>query len=242
MPLHDWTKVNSGLYHHFHQFWTLEICRALNREGTMPQHLSALVEQRSGFKEPDVVAAELDEWEESPTGTGGTGLLERPKTRIVRQSDNDHYAGKANRIVIRHRLGKIVAFIEIVSPGNKDGAPSIRQFVGKVAESLRQGVHVLVIDPFPPTPRDPFGIHKAIWDEIHVEDFELPPDQNRILASYEGDSVFSAFIETVGVGDSLPDMPLFIAPGAHVMVPLESSYMAAWQDTPAAVRRLVEAK
>ena len=98
-----------------------------------------------------------------------------------------------------------------------------------------------MIDPFPPTPRDPFGIHKAIWDCIHDEEFDLPDDQNRILASYEGDGVYTAFIETVGVGNILPDMPLFIAPGAHVMVPLESSYQAAWQRSPASVRRLVEA-
>jgi hypothetical protein len=242
MPLHDWTKVNSGLYHHFHQYWAMEICTALNRDGVMPESLAALIEQRKGIKEPDVVAVELADWEAPSSAAGGTALLERPKTRIVRQSDNTHYAGKASRIVVRHRLGKIVAFIELVSPGNKDGSASIRQFVEKVAESLRQGVHVLVIDPFPPTPRDPFGIHKAIWDCIEDEDFELPDDQNRVLASYEGDGVYTAFIETVGVGDVLPDMPLFIAPGAHVMVPLESTYMAAWQDTPVAVRRLVEAK
>jgi hypothetical protein len=35
-------------------------------------------------------------------------------------------------------------------------------------------------------------------------------------------------------------MPLFIAPGAHVLVPLEETYSQAWADTPQAVRRLVE--
>ena len=241
MPMHDWTKVNSGLFHHFHQGWCWEMGASLNLEGVMPPYLSALVEQRSGSKEPDVVAVELAEPDDFRSGVGGTALLERPKTRITRQADVEYYAGKANRVVIRHRLGKIVAFIEIVSPGNKDSAASLRQFVEKIAESLRKGVHVLVIDPFPPTPRDPFGIHKAIWDEIHVEDFDLPADQNRILASYEGDGVYTAFIETIGVGDVLPDMPLFIAPGAHILVPLESSYLAAWQKTPGSVRRLVEA-
>jgi hypothetical protein len=129
-----------------------------------------------------------------------------------------------NRIIIRHRLGKIVAFIEIVSPGNKDGAPALKRFVEKVVESLHQGVHVLVIDPFPPTPRDPFGIHKAIRDCIEEEEFDLPADQSRILASYEGDRLFTGYIETVGVGETLPDIPLFIAPGAHVKVPLENIY------------------
>lgn len=32
MPLHDWTRVPSGLFHHFHQDWSIEITRALNRE------------------------------------------------------------------------------------------------------------------------------------------------------------------------------------------------------------------
>ncbi len=240
MPLHDWTKVNSGLYHHFHQFWSTEICRALNR-GPLPKTLSALVEQRSGFKEPDVVAVELNEPDEPWSGGGATAVLERPRTRITRKSDRDHYTDRANRIVIRHRLGRIVAFIEIVSPGNKESAPAIRQFVEKIAEALRQGIHVLVIDPLPPSPRDFNGIHKAIWDEIDVEDFELPASQNRIMASYEIEArgAYAAHIETVGVGDMLPSMPLFIAPGAHVLVPLETSYMSAWQDTPEAVQRLL---
>ena len=60
-----------------------------------------------------------------------------------------------------------------------------------------------------------------------------------MLASYESDGVYSAFIETVGVGEPLPDMPLFLTPGAHVLVPLEGPYMAAWEDTPEAVQRLV---
>lgn len=192
------------------------------------------------MKEPDVVAVELTVPDDQSPTQSGTALLERPQTRIVRQSDDEYYAGKADRVVIRHRLERIVAFIEIVSPGNMESAPAIQQFVSKIAAALRDGVHVLTIDPFPPTPRDPQGIHKAIWDCIHVEEFDLPVDRNRTLVAYEGASVFSAFIETIGAGDPLPEMPLFIAPGAHVLVPLEDSYMSAWEDTPHAIRRLVD--
>jgi Protein of unknown function (DUF4058) len=240
MPMHDWTKVNSGLYHHFHQVWMVEISRALNR-GKLPKNLSALVEQRTGFKQPDVVAVEVTIPDEPWSSSGGTAVLDRPKTRITRKSEDEYYAESASRIVLRHRLGRIVAFIEIVSPGNKDGRPALDEFVEKIVESLRQGIHVLVIDPFPPTPRDPDGIHKAIWDQIHVEDFDLPPNQNRVLASYEFETrgAYTSHIETIGVGDSLPEMPLFIAPGVHVLVPLEGPYMAAWQDSPEAMQRLV---
>jgi len=31
---------------------------------------------------------------------------------------------------------------------------------------IRQGIHLLVIDLFPPGQRDPQGLHKAIWDEF----------------------------------------------------------------------------
>jgi hypothetical protein len=55
MPLHDWSRVPSGLFHHFHQHWSIEITTALNR-GRLPKGLAALVEEQAGPKEPDVLA------------------------------------------------------------------------------------------------------------------------------------------------------------------------------------------
>src|SRR4051812_18407100 len=76
MPLHDWTRVPSGLYHHFHQGWAWEMGRSLNR-GRLPKGLSALVEQGSGPSETEVLTVELAEPDESKSG--GTAVLERPK-------------------------------------------------------------------------------------------------------------------------------------------------------------------
>ncbi len=59
-----------------------------------------------------------------------------------------------------------MAVIEILSPGNRDSRAALRNFVEKTIGFLRAGIHVLIVDLFPPTPRDPFGIHKAVWDEI----------------------------------------------------------------------------
>ena len=36
MPIHDWTRLPGGLFHHFHQDWSIEIARELNR-GRLPQ-------------------------------------------------------------------------------------------------------------------------------------------------------------------------------------------------------------
>ena len=57
MPLHDWTRVPSGLFHDFHQSWSIRIKDALNT-GRLPRGTIALVEQRSGPREPDVLAIE----------------------------------------------------------------------------------------------------------------------------------------------------------------------------------------
>ena len=49
-----------------------------------------------------------------------------------------------------------------MSLGNKDSRNAIRTFVEKAADILNQGVNLVVVDLFPPTPRDPQGIHKAV--------------------------------------------------------------------------------
>jgi hypothetical protein len=241
MPIHDWSKVPSGLFHHLHQVWAVEISRALNR-GLLPPNLTALVEQRKEDKEADVLAVELTQLSESDNHAahGGTILLEKPRTRIIQTlEDNAHYAIKASRIVIRHHLGPIVAFIEIVSPGNKDSKRALGHFVEKVTDAIEQGIYVLVVDLFGPTARDPGGIHKEIFEQFGRVEFELPPGQDRVLASYESDNGPTAYVETVGIGEKLPAMPLFVAPGRHILVPLEETYIAAWSDTPVAVQRLV---
>ncbi len=91
---------------------------------------------------------------------------------------------------------------------------------------------LLVIDLFPPTPRDPFGIHKAIWDEIEEKDFAFPDGKDRTLASYETGEVQAYYVEPIGVGEVLPEMPLFLKNGWQVPVPLESRYLATWSSSP----------
>ena len=240
MPIHDWTRVPSGLFHHFHQDWSIEIARALNR-GRLPKGLSALVEQRAGRKESDVLTIESRGAQLSATESeGGVVALDRPETRIIRRSSKEIYSERANRVVVRHHLGRIVAVIEIVSPGNKDGRAAIRDFVEKIIDFLRSGIHVLIIDLFPPTPRDPFGIHKAVWDEIEDEDFIFPTGKDRILVSYQSCDVRTAYVEPVAVGEPLPSMPLFLASEMYVNIPLEDTYQATWEASPEELRVAVE--
>jgi len=200
------------------------------------------VEQRAGPWEGNVLTVES--WtrtrRKSPTEDGGVLTRERPVTSIVRKTTNEIYADRANRIVVRHHLGRIVAVIEILSPGNKDSRAALTDFVEKTIDLMRKGVHLLLIDLFPPSKRDPFGMHKVIWDEIHEEDFQFPPGKDRILASYEMDHERTAYVEPVAVGDVLPSMPLFLFRGMHVPVALEATYMSAWAASPEELRLAVE--
>jgi hypothetical protein len=240
MPIHDWTKVPAGLFHHFHQHWAAEIAKALN-SGRLPKGVAALIEQRTGPVESDVLAIESRRRPRSRAGGNGpVATMEPPKTGIVRRTTNEIYAVRANRIVVKHHLGRTIAVIEIVSPGNKDSRAALRDFVDKTLEFLKGGIHVLVIDLFPPSPRDPLGIHKAIWDEIVEEDFALQPGKDRVLASYETGGVRAAYVELVGVGDELPEMPLYLMNDFYVKVPLEPTYQATWDASPEEMRIAVE--
>jgi hypothetical protein len=94
-------------------------------------------------------------------------------------------------------------------------------------------------------PRDPQGIHKAIWDEIEEEPFELPPGKPPTLAAYVAGNLVTglettAYVELVGVGDKLPEMPAYLDRDGYVPVPLESTYQTAWAACPADLRELVE--
>jgi hypothetical protein len=83
-------------------------------------------------------------------------------------------------------------------------------------------------------------MHKVIWDEILEEDFVFPEGKDRILASYEVYGEKAAYVEPVAIGDVLPEMPLFLAPGMHIRVPLESTYQATWDASPEELRTAVE--
>jgi hypothetical protein len=159
-----------------------------------------------------------------------------PRTRFRTESDAAHYARRADRLTVRHDDGTPVAVIEIVSPGNKDSRSAMAAFARKMANYLFHGIHVLVIDLFPPNPRNPQGVHKVIWDRIKEEDFALPADQPLTLAAYSAGPPTRAFVEPVAVGGELPDMPIFLTPDRHVPCPLAATYAQSWAVFPDPLR------
>jgi hypothetical protein len=258
MPIHDWTRVGAGIFHHFHQRWIGVITDVLNQR-LLPTEFYALAEQQGAGFEPDVLtlkasqAPEQDdngsqtteasrsvERERGETTVGGV-LVAEPRVRITAETDLEFYRRKQNVVAVRLVAGDhLVGIVEIVSKGNKSGRRAFDDFVRKAAEFLSHQVHLLILDLQPPTARDPQGIHGAIWDEVAGEEYDRPIDKPLTMASYESAARVRAFIEPVGVGDTLIDMPLYLQPGRHVALPLEETYRLAFESVPKRWRAILE--
>src|ERR1051325_2525539 len=117
MPMHDWRQVKSGIYHNFHTLWISTLTNRLNAK-LLPPGYFAMAEQIVGRPEADVVT--LQTVPAAARDNGAELATAKPKTRFVMPIDAERYARKTHRIAIHHELGKVVAVIEVVSPGNKD--------------------------------------------------------------------------------------------------------------------------
>jgi hypothetical protein len=253
MPVHDWTRVEAGIFHDLHHAWIEELKRALNA-GILPEEYYALTEQHAVGFGPDVLTLQgpsggneetTEKGDEVPAPAASDGgvslLLSPPRARVTAETDMEFYRRKQKAVVVRHTSGdRMVAMVEVVSAGNKAGRSALKSFVEKTAELLDQRIHLLILDLHPPTPRDPEGIHGAIWEQISGQQYAAPPNEPLTLAAYESGLTVRAYVEPVAVGSALPDMPLFLEPGAHVLVPLESTYGRAFAAMPRRWRVVLE--
>ena len=245
MPMHDWTKVTPNYYHDFHGRWMYAIADALN-DGLLPPNYFAASDQKMPPVGPDIVTLELGNsngsangWHGS-NGRGGVATLSKTKPRVRHEmtwapSIEDR---KRRRLVIRHNSGhRIVSVIEIVSPANKSSSREFRDFIGKACEFLTSGIHVLIVDPFPPKTRDPRGVPDAVWKWLVNERGPVIKPNARTMSSFVGAIPYKAFVEPFAVCDKLKKMPLFLTEFNYVNVPLEEAYMAAWKSYPAPMKK-----
>ena len=243
MPIHNWKSVEPGIFHDFHQGWSWMIRQALNR--ILPKDHYAIVEQcavtpESKRYEPDVVTLQTDHTE---SDSAVVTLAAPPQTTRRLRADLDAYTAKKNFVAIRHVSGdRMVAVIELISPGNKSSVRDAEQFVTKVEDLLRREIHVMLVDLFPPSRTNPYGIHDAIWQNFDSRDPQpVDPAKPLQTVSYEnhGAGDLEAYIEPLAVGDAIPDMPVFLRPGGCVMVPLEATYNSAFEAVPLRWRRVI---
>ncbi len=123
---------------------------------------------------------------------------------------------------------RLVAAIEIVSPGNKDRPENRRAFAGKCASLLRQGVSVSIVDLV--TVRNA-NLYGDLLDLIGQSDPSLAPAPpalytaacrwHQIKRSWR----LETWVQVMEVGKPLPTLPLWLSPDLAVPLNLELSYL-----------------
>ncbi len=247
MPIHDWTRVTFGTWHAFHLGWLAEMQIVLN-DGRMPRDYYAQAEQIAGPWEADLLtlqdAQDHEDGSDPADAAGGGAALavatSPPRTRM--RSEIEFLSRKQRRIAIRHTSGdRIVALIELVSPGNKSNERSWTAFVDKAVASLQTAYHLLIVDLFPTTARDPQGLHGAISQAMGVASVPFDDSEPLTLAAYSSGASVRAYVEPTAVGRELIEMPLFLTTETYVNVPLEPTYAAAYRGVPRRWKSVLEA-
>ena len=242
VPLHDWTRVRPGAYHDFHNSWATYLKRDLKR--LLPPGFYAETDSVVLFDPPDDTGTARREIDvlglhrdptavdtdtaagAEPMPAGGVALAEAPA--LVRL--DDFAPTRRRRILVRHGSGdRVVALIEFASPGNRDAAPKVATFASKIVHGLRAGVHVLLIDPFPPTAAAPVGLHGAVAERFGA-DPRFDPAAPLTFVGYRACPDARASVQGRAVGDEPPRVPLFLDREWFVFADLAPSYAAAVDD------------
>src|SRR5437867_1271146 len=106
MPIHDWTQVDSSIFHDFHHTWISQLARALNRGLTSTGYYAILSQIASSIGQ-HVHALErltrdrtLPEIPTSVRSRADAGA--NPKVRYHIKDVPKWYAGKKKSVTIRH--------------------------------------------------------------------------------------------------------------------------------------------
>lgn len=237
MGIHDWTRVDDGIFHAMHVNWTVELAKSLNH-GILPAGFYALPEQVAREITPDVLTLHRAQAKEPDAPGGNVATLERPQTQFILSLESPDYSQLSRIISIRHVSGDdVVAIIELVSKSNKANAEALGMLLNKTCNALRSGIHALLVDVYPPGKHDPQGLHAVLWESLGgaaSDRFDAAPaamSYEAIPRAVELPQV-KAHLEPLEVGQSLPDMPLFLGNGEYVMAPLQVTYDAAFDALP----------
>ena len=185
MPLHDWTRVTPNDFHGFHMLWITALSNTLN-QGLLPPGYYALPEHIVPPFAPDVLTLAtgdrdaLPQWPGNGDGNddgGGVAVATATEVEVTLTAGPRKREKPPERhVTVRHAEGRrLVAVIELVSPGNKAKAAAVRGLVEKSAALLANGIHLSIIDVFPNPPRLPRGFGGAVWRSIRRAEAEYTP-------------------------------------------------------------------
>ncbi len=231
MPLRDHFRPPLSEYRpwdSFHTTWATSIADALN-DGQLPAGLIALEHVHAGAPiEIDVATFT----ESSPKTNGKTLTLPRtvwtPST-AARVLPANFPEGCTIEILSNEGGRRLVAAIELVSPGNKDRVEKRRLFAAKCATYLARGVGLVIVDVV--TIRLA-NMHDELMDLLGQPAFRMPSSAALYCAAYrplrrDGIDQIDTWPMPLAVGQPLPTVPLSLDAELCIPVDLESAYLDA---------------
>lgn len=235
MPLRDHFRSPLEDLRHwegFHATWPVMIVAQLRRK--LPRRYFAEPRVHPGSSaEIDVATFEGDDAglrvTGEATGDGGvaTAVWAPPRPTLSVATDLLNQDVYEVRVYDEKRRCRLVAAVEIVSPGNKDRPENRRAFVGKCSGLLREGVSVVIVDVVTTRTQNLYG---ELLDLIGKSDPSVggePPAlyANACRLTKRADEWFlETWTNSLGLGQHLPAVPLWLADDLAVPLDLEDSY------------------
>jgi hypothetical protein len=240
MPLRDHFRTPTDLrfsWEELHGQWPGVIVQDVRR--VLPPGYSAGPKVHHGaVVEVDVSAYEFDEAPRYDPASAAGGLATawapaEPSVAVETElTDYDEY--EVRIYDARHRR-QLVAAVEIVSPANKDRPQKRNDFLGKCAYLLKQGVAVSIVDVVT-------VMHFNLYADLL--EFIGHPNADRAMGTdppttYAAScrwvevgrkTILQAWSHPLRVGQPLPTLPLWLAPGLVVPLDLDATYERACGD------------
>lgn len=214
----------------FHSSWATKIADALTEEWLPPDYIAEEHVHLGPAAEIDVGTFERDA--PSSRQVDGVGLATRSPRVWTPPAPNSVMPAVFPetfevRILSTETGPKLVAAIELISPGNKDRATERRAFAVKCASYLYQGISLIIIDVV--THRRA-NLHNEMLNVMQAsESTHLPGDGSLYAVAYQplrrdGQDEINIWHSQLSLGQPLPTLPLGLRAELTIPVDFESTY------------------
>jgi hypothetical protein len=217
----------------FHSSWATKLADALTERWLPPNYIAEEHAHLGPSVEIDVGTFER---EADATGQVGSGAVATvgPKVWAAPAADGTLPAVFPDtfevRVLSTDTGPKLVAAIELVSPGNKDRPAQRTAFAIKCASYLYQGISVIIVDVV--TSRWA-NLHNEILGVMGAGDIlQLPPEQSLYAVAYQPlrrgqrDEI-DVWRSPLALGQALPTLPLGLRADLVIPVDFEATYAEA---------------
>lgn len=214
----------------FHSSWATRLADALTERWLPPNYIAEEHAHFGPAVEIDVAAFERDT---SATLAEGSGTMATVGTQVWTPPVADGVLATVFpdtfevRVLCTDTGPKLVAAIELISPGNKDRPSERRAFAIKCASYLYQGISVIIVDIV--TNRRA-NLHNEILHLMEGSDsLQLPVETNLYAVAYQPlrrgkEDEIDVWRAPLALGRALPTLPLGLRADLVVPVDFEAAY------------------